>query len=113
MISAAATALHPAGTGEITARGTLSRYLACEPHRDVCEGDRQAWQRKQAAAEPDAMTGQARADPGADRQVLAMPTARLPHVHRFCRERQFLIGPGIPAQLLPDHSTPGRTDLRQ
>lgn len=25
MISAAATALHPAGTGEITARGTLSR----------------------------------------------------------------------------------------
>jgi len=60
MISAAATALHPAGTGEIIARGTLSRHLACEPHRDVCEGGRQAWQR--AAAEPDAMTGQARAD---------------------------------------------------
>jgi hypothetical protein len=55
--------------------GTLSRSLACEPHRDVCEGGRQAWQRKQAAAGPDAMTGQARADPGAARQVPAMPTA--------------------------------------
>jgi len=75
MISAAAAALRPAGTGGITARGTLSRSLACEPHRDVCEGGRQAWQRKQAAAGPDAMTGQARADPGAARQVPAMPTA--------------------------------------
>jgi len=42
--------------------GERSAALACEPHRDVCEGGRQAWQRKQAAAEPDAMTGQARAD---------------------------------------------------
>jgi hypothetical protein len=55
--------------------GERSAALACEPHRDVCEGGRQAWQRKQAAAGPDAMTGQARADPGAARQVPAMPTA--------------------------------------
>jgi hypothetical protein len=44
MAAAAATALHLAGTGEITARGTLGRYLAREPHRDVYEGDRRAWE---------------------------------------------------------------------
>jgi len=30
----------------------------------------------------------------------------------FRRERQFLISLGISAQLMLDHSTPGRTDLR-
>lgn len=112
MISATATALHLGGTGEITARGTLGRYLACEPHRDVYEGDRQAWEIKQAAAELDAVIGQARTDPGAARQVLAMLTAGCRTLAGFYRERQFLIGLGIPAQLLPDHGTLGRTDLR-
>jgi hypothetical protein len=42
MMEAAATALHLAGTGEITARGTLGRYLAHEPPRDVYGGDRLA-----------------------------------------------------------------------
>jgi hypothetical protein len=43
MAGAVATALHLAGT-EITARRTLGHYLAREPHRDVYEGDRQAWE---------------------------------------------------------------------
>jgi hypothetical protein len=112
MISAAATALHLAGTGQITARGTLGRYLACEPHREVYQGDRRAWEMKQAAAELDAMIGQARTDPDAARQILAMLTVGCRTLAGFYRERQFLAGLGIPAQLLPDHRALGRTDLR-
>jgi hypothetical protein len=112
MLSAAAAALHLAGTGEITARGTLGRYLACKPHRDVYEGDRRAWEMKQAAAELDAMIGRARTDPGAARQILAILTIGSRTVASFYRERQFLAGLGIPLQLLPDHRALGRTDLR-
>jgi hypothetical protein len=112
MLSAAATALHLAGTGAITARGTLGRYLACEPHRAVHEGDRQAWEMKQAAAELDAMICQARTDPGVARQVLAMLTVGSRTLASFYREHQFLAGLGIPAHLLPDHRALGRTDLR-
>ncbi len=112
MISAAATAVYLAGTGEITARGTLGRYLTREPHRDVYEGDRRAWEWKQAAAELDAMIGRARTDPDTARQVLAMLTAGCRTAASFYRERQFLAGLGIPAHLLPDHRALGRTDLR-
>jgi hypothetical protein len=112
MISAAATALHLVGTGQITASGTLGRYLAREPHRDVYEGDRQAWEMKQAAAELDAMICQARTDPDAARQVLAMLTVGSRTLASFRREHQFLVGLGIPAQLLPDHGALGRADLR-
>jgi hypothetical protein len=111
MATAAATALHLAAAGEITARGTLGRYLAREPHRDVYEGDRQAWEWKQAAAELDAMIGQARTDPDTARRVLAMLTAGSRTVAGFYRERQYLIGLGIPGQLLPDHRALGRADL--
>jgi TniQ protein len=92
VISAAAAALHLAGTGEITARGTLGRYLARKPHRDIYEGDRRAWEMKQAAAELDAMIGQARTDPAAARQLLAMLTAGSRTVASFYRERQYLAG---------------------
>lgn len=111
MLSAAATALHLAGTGQITASGTLGRYLAREPHRDVYEGDRQAWEMRQAAAELDAMICQARTDPGVARQILAMFTAGSRTLASFYRERQFLAGLGIPAHLLPDHGALGRADL--
>jgi len=67
---------------------------------------------KQAAAELDAMIGRARTDPDAARQVLAMLTAGRRTLASFYRERQFLIALGIPARLLPDHGTLGRTDLR-
>jgi hypothetical protein len=111
MISAAATALHLAGTGQITASGTLGRYLAREPHCDVYEGDRQAWEMKQAAAELGAMVSQARTDQDVARRVLAMFTAGSRTLASFYRERQFLAGLGIPARLLPDHGALGRSDL--
>lgn len=65
-----------------------------------------------AAAELDAMIARARTDPDTARQVLAMLTAGCRTAASFYRERQFLIGLGIPAQLLPDHGALGRTDLR-
>ena len=67
---------------------------------------------EQTAAELDAMIGQARTDPASARQILAMLTVGCHALADFRRERQFLISLGISAQLLPDHSTPGRTDLR-
>ena len=67
---------------------------------------------EQTAAELEAMIGQARTDPGSARQILAMLTVGCHTLADFRRERQFLISLGISAQLLPDHSTPGRTDLR-
>ena len=112
MAGAAATAVHLAGTGEITARGTLGRYLAREPHRDVYEGDRRAWEWKQAAAELDAMISQARTDPDTARRVLVMLTAGSRTIARFYRERTYLTGLGIPGEHLPDHHALGRTDLR-
>ncbi len=112
MAGAAATAVHLAAAGQVTARGTLGRYLAPEPHREVYAGDRRAWEWKQAIAEIHAMIGQARTDPAAARQALAMFTAGSSTVASFYRERQYLIGLGIPAQLLPDHGALGRTDLQ-
>lgn len=112
MAGAAATALHLAGTGEITARGTLGRYLAREPHRDVYEGDRRAWKWKQAEAELHAMIAQARTDPGVARRVLVMFTAGSRTLAGFHRERQYLLSLGIPAEHLPDHHALGRADLR-
>ena len=111
MAGAAAAAVHLAGSGEITARGTLGRYLAREPHRDVYEGDRRAWEWKQAVAELDAMISQARTDPDTARQVLVTLTAASRTFAGFYRERQYLIGLGIPDEHLPDHRALRRTDL--
>lgn len=110
MADAAATALHLAAVGEITAQGTFGRYLAPEPHRDVHEGDRQAWEQRQAAAELDAMI--ARADADTARRLLAMFTVGSRTITGFYRERQYLIDLGIPDGLLPDHQALGRTELR-
>ena len=55
---------------------------------------------------------EARTGPGSAGQILAMLTVGCRTLAGFRRERQFLISLGISAQLLPDHSTPGRTDLR-
>ena len=113
MREAAATALHLAAAGEITARGTLGRCLAPEPHRDVYEGDRRAWEQKQARAELEAMIERARDDPGTARRLLGMLTVGCRTIAGFYRERQLLITQaGIPDALLPDHRELGRTDLR-
>ena len=108
MLDAAATALALAEAGEVTARGTLGPLLTREPHRDVHKGDRQAWEWKQAAAEIDAITGQARTDPEAARGVLVMFTAwSCRTAADFNRERQYLVGLGIPEELLPEHRAAG------
>jgi len=112
MLEAAATAVALAEAGTITARGTLGPLLTREPHRDVHEGDRQAWEQKQARAELDAMIGRARTDPDTAGRLLAMFTAGSRTLASFYRERQYLIGLGIPEGLLPDHCGLGRTDLR-
>jgi hypothetical protein len=112
MLEAAAAALRMAATGEITARGTHACCLAPEPHHDVYEGDRQAWEEKQARAECEAMIDRARDYPVTARRVLEMLTIGCRTVAGFYREHQYLVGRGIPWELLPDHRTLGRTDLR-
>jgi hypothetical protein len=112
LLEAAATALSLAATGEITACGTLDRCLAPEPHRTVCEGDRRAWEEKQARAECEAMISRAQDDPAAARRLLEMLTIGCRTIADFYRERQYLVGRGIPWELLPGHQELGRADLR-
>jgi hypothetical protein len=112
MLEAAATTLRLAAVGEITARGTFVCCLAPEPHRDVYEGDRQAWEQKQVQAEIQMLIDRARDDPGTARRLLEMLTVGCRTTAGFYRERQHLVGRGIPWELLPDHRELGRTDLR-
>lgn len=115
MTEAAATALHLAADGEITARGTLGRYLAPEPHREVYEGDRDAWERAQARrreqAELRAMLDRAQYDPATARKVLQAFTIGVRTIDGFYRERRFVTGVlGIPEEFLPDHREAGLED---
>jgi len=112
MMEAAACALDLIQAGAITARGTLGQLLTREPHRDVYEGDRRAWEQKQARAELRAVFDRARHDPATARRVLEMFTAGSRTVAGFYRERHYLTMLGIPAELLPDHWDLGRTNLR-
>jgi hypothetical protein len=125
MLEAAATALHLAGTGAITARGTLGPLLARKPHRPVYEGDRPAaaevararwhadmvssWRR--AEEELNAMLEAARSDPAVARHVLVMLTVGCRTPESFNRERQYLAGLGIPAAFLPGPGETGRLYL--
>ena len=115
MTEAAATALRLAADGEITARGTLGRCLAPEPHREVYEGDRAAWERAQARkreqAELRAMLDRARHDPATARKVLQAFTIGVRTIDGFYRERRFVTGIlGIPDEFLPDHREAGLAD---
>jgi hypothetical protein len=101
MLEAAAIALHLAGTGAITARGTLGPLLAREPHRPVYDGDppstpdpadpTRSWERaeeearaaihqtlhrswEQAQQDLEAWFQAARTDPAATRQILGVLT---------------------------------------
>lgn len=117
MTEAAATALRLATAGEITVRGTLGRCLAPEPHREVYEGDRAAWERAQARkreqAELRAMLDRARHDPVNARKVLQAFTIGVRTIDGFYRERRFVTGIlGIPDEFLPDHLEAGLADLR-
>ena len=112
MMEAAACALDLIQAGAITARGTLGHLLTPEPHRDVYEGDRRAWELKQVRAELHAVFARARHDPGTARRVLEIFTAGSRTGAGFYRERHYLTMLGIPEELLPDHWALGRTDLR-
>jgi hypothetical protein len=91
---------------------TLACCLAPEPHRDVYEGDRQAWEQRQIQAKIETMIDRARDDPGTARRLLEMLTVGCRTITGFYRERQYLVGRGIPWELLPDHRELGRADLR-
>ena len=108
MLEAAAAALRMAAAGEITARGTLACRLAPAPHREVYEGDRAAWEQKQARereqTELRAMLALARRDPITARKVLAWFTIGTRDIDRFYQERRFATSVlGIPDEFLPDH----------
>lgn len=112
MTEAAATALRLAADGEITARGTLGRCLAPEPHCEVYEGDRAAWEREQTRkreqAELRAMLDRARHDPATAKKVLQAFTIGVRTVDGFYRERRFVTGIlGVPDEFLPDHREAG------
>jgi hypothetical protein len=125
MLEAAATALHLAEAGAIAARGTLGPALAREPHRRVYDGDQpsktevarrvrhaemaRSWER--ANEEFNAAIDAARTDPAAARRILVMFTGFSRTLESFDRERQFVMGLGIPEEFLPDHRELGRTDL--
>jgi hypothetical protein len=112
LMQAAACALDLIQAGAITARGTFGHLLIAEPDREVYEGDRRAWELKQARAELREVFMRARYDPATARRVLEMFTVGCFTVTSFYRERHYLTMLGIPEELLPDHWALGRTDLR-
>lgn len=108
LMHAAGLALQLAEAGEIRPRGTLGRYLRREPHREVYEGDRRAWEWKQAVAEFtaefNAAAGLARSgDADAARKLLTWYTLGCRTSESFSGARRFLTGLGIPGHLLPTH----------
>ena len=121
MLEAAATAVHLARTGKITARGTLGPLLTSQPHQSVYEGDRpspaedariirreamlSSW--AQAQQEIEEWFRTARSDPATARQILGILTCYCRTQEAFDRERRFMIGLGIPASFLPDRPAAG------
>ncbi len=114
MLHAAATALHLAADGKITARGRLGSAPQPPVHQHVYDGDRPdpvatAWQ--EAMAELEVVMTQARTDPDAARQLLGLLTFGCRTLARFEEQRAFLFGAGIPAEFLPSARELGRADL--
>jgi len=106
MLHAAGLAMQLAEAGEIRPRGVQGRYLRREPHREVYEGDRRAWEWKQAvaefSAEFDLAAGLARSgDADAARKLLTWYTLGCRTSESFSGARRFLTGLGIPEHLLP------------
>ena len=117
LMHAAGIALQLAGAGEIRPPGTLGHYLRREPQRQVYEGDRRAWEWKQAVAEFTAeFDATARLacsdDADAARKLLTWYTLGCRTDASIDRARSFLTGLGIPGHLLPDHQERGLSGLR-
>jgi TniQ len=111
MLEAAATALALAEDGAVTARGTRGPLLAREAYRPAGDGDPTAFNWKRTQAEARAEIDKARADPEAACRILVMFTASCRTMKSFNRERDYLIGIGIPAEFLPGARHLGRDDL--
>ena len=111
MLEAAATALALAEAGAVTARGTFGPLLTREPYRPAGDGDLTAFNWKRTQAEARAEIDKARTDPETARRILVMFTASCRTMESFNRERDYLIGIGIPAEFLPGARHLGRDDL--
>jgi hypothetical protein len=106
MMHAAGFAMQLAAAGEIRPQGALGHYLGHEPHREVYEGDRRAWEWKQDVAEFSAEFGTAvglarSGDADAARKLLTWYTLGCRTSASFLGARRFLAGLGIPEHLLP------------
>lgn len=115
MLHAAATALHLAAEGKITARGRLASAVAAPAHQSVYDGDdprRRPPSLSDLAPALDAWLDAARSDPEPARQTLRLLTAFDSSPANLAKQRHFLISQvGVPPEflrldLLP---TPGRT----
>lgn len=114
MWDAAATAVHLAAEGRITARGRLGSALQAPLHDYVYAGDepspfRNAWQDFTTAFE-ETLT-MARTDPPTARQLLALLTIGCRTLDHFEKERASLHEEGVPAEFLPSAAELGRLDL--
>ncbi|MFI6497883.1 hypothetical protein [Nonomuraea typhae] len=121
LLEAAATALDLIRTGKIAARGSLGPLLTVQPYQPVYEGDRPGAVERARTAERQAMHQSwaeaqqevekwfdaARIDDAIARQIFGILTCFSRTREAYDRERDFMIGQGIPASFLPDPE-PGR-----
>ncbi|HEX8345304.1 MAG TPA: TniQ family protein, partial [Actinoplanes sp.] len=114
MLHAAATALDLVARGAIVARGTLGRLLTPEPHQVVYAGNEPSraavlWREVQRAF--DEMLERAHYEPEIAEQLLSLFTLTCRTAEAYDRERDYVIGLGIPAEFLPTAAATGRPGL--
>ena len=114
MLHAAATALDLVARDAIVARGTLGRLLTPEPHQAVYAGDEPSraavlWREVQRAF--DEMLERAHYESEIAEQVLRLFTLTCRTAEAYDRERDYVIGLGIPAEFLPTAAATGRPGL--
>jgi hypothetical protein len=104
MLHAAAVAVQLAASGAIVARGTLGPLLVPEPDQMVYAGDEPSraavlWREVQQAL--DEMIDRAHHEPEIAEQLLTLFTVACRTAAAFDRERDYVIGLGIPTEFLP------------
>jgi len=119
MMKAAAFALDLIQAGTITARGPLGHLLTPEPHQDVYAGDpleqarearvilHRSWE--EAREDAEAWFQAARADPAVARQILGTLTRCSQTREEYDRDRDSMIGYGVPGSFLPEWTAGTRT----